>query len=998
MAPRFTAVQLDTLATLSTAPALQELSDADQLSFAAAVELAQAALRAVEATPAAAAAWLDLASAVVLTAAAATGSTEPAATAWIAYAAARQATVRGDLSAATAQLLLARAHWQQAGDGLMVARSGLGLTQVLTQQGRYAEAESTIRTALDQLDALGEPAALQAIAARQNLATLLSYQERHADALAVSTAARRALAALLEVAPAAERDDLVVRLARTDLAIALAQTHLDDHAAAEATLRGIGAALDATDHALERGRAAANLGHLLARTGRYAAALTAFDQATFDFLGTADVDAAQERWPRADVLFLEQARVYLALNLLPEAAAGLRRAEILLRTTGQRYELGQTLLSAGLLAAAQNDVAAAATQLDAATVIFAELGNHFWLHQVALAQIDLALRRGATAEASQRLTELLNQTPKSPISQSPNLPIPTLPSTLLWDRLTLAELHLLAAQVALAQADLPRCATWLAAAADDLGMAQLDAPPALPAIQLHLRLLHLAGQWQRAVGDNVAAQRFFGQAIDLLEAQRATFALEEVRTAYLADKTALYADLVLSLLDAPVAGDDTVAVAFAVVERARSRALLERLLAATADADATAPDAARAQVAALRQQLHWLYNRWLGESGSRGGGGGELVEAIQRCEAALTRLDQRSELRRAGWRADAEPVDLGALQATLAADQQALVYFAAGDEMLAFVVGVQHATVVRNLCRTPALAAALTELRFQLGRAEVGAGFGGDHDARRAQRLLQGAQRALRALYQLVVAPVAPVLTAAHLLIIPHGDLHLAPFAALWDGAHYLLERYTIAYAPSASVAVHHAGAAVPPQATLAALALEDASIPQALAEVQAAAAHFAEAQLFVGAAASLDGLRQAAATGDILHVATHGLFRGDNPFFSALKLADGWIDVRALYRLPLRARLVVLSACESGAVQVQGSDEAIGLARGFLGAGAAALVVSLWNVHDASAASLMSDFYNALTSDATRHTPAALRSAQLAAAHAGVHPYFWAPYVAIGA
>ena len=91
-----------------------------------------------------------------------------------------------------------------------------------------------------------------------------------------------------------------------------------------------------------------------------------------------------------------------------------------------------------------------------------------------------------------------------------------------------------------------------------------------------------------------------------------------------------------------------------------------------------------------------------------------------------------------------------------------------------------------------------------------------------------------------------------------------------------------------------------------------------------------------------------------MLHIATHGLFRPDNPFFSALKLADGWIDVRQIYRLPLQARLVVLSACESGAVQIQGSDEVIGLARGFLGAGAETLVTSLWNVHDASAAALM--------------------------------------------
>ena len=166
---------------------------------------------------------------------------------------------------------------------------------------------------------------------------------------------------------------------------------------------------------------------------------------------------------------------------------------------------------------------------------------------------------------------------------------------------------------------------------------------------------------------------------------------------------------------------------------------------------------------------------------------------------------------------------------------------------------------------------------------------------------------------------------------------------------------------------------------------------------MQAAAAHFPQAQLFLAADADLAGLKRAAAVGDVLHLATHGLFRPDNPFFSALKLADSWVDVRQLYQLPLRAHLVVLSACESGAVQIQGNDEPIGLARGFLGAGARQLVVSLWNVHDASAAQLMDRFYANLTTAPTPDPPAALHDAQRAAAQAGLHPYYWAPYVLIG-
>jgi CHAT domain-containing protein len=286
----------------------------------------------------------------------------------------------------------------------------------------------------------------------------------------------------------------------------------------------------------------------------------------------------------------------------------------------------------------------------------------------------------------------------------------------------------------------------------------------------------------------------------------------------------------------------------------------------------------------------------------------------------------------------------------------------------------------------------MAELRFQLGRVEVGA----DYMARHHRRLQTGARAALERLFQLVIAPLQHLLKHDRLLIVPHGPLHLAPFHALWDGTSHLLETFEITYAASASVAVHRRRRPVQLH-SLAGLALHDVAIPQAEAEVRTAARYFDAASLYVDDSASFDGLHRAAASADVLHVATHGLFRADNPFFSALKLADGWLDVRQIYRLPLAARLVVLSACESGAVQVQGSDEPIGLVRGFLGAGAETLVVSLWNVHDATAAQLMERFYAHLTAQENHRTAAALRHAQRAAIAEERHPYFWAPYIVVG-
>ena len=114
--------------------------------------------------------------------------------------------------------------------------------------------------------------------------------------------------------------------------------------------------------------------------------------------------------------------------------------------------------------------------------------------------------------------------------------------------------------------------------------------------------------------------------------------------------------------------------------------------------------------------------------------------------------------------------------------QTALVYFMAGAELMAFVVSPTEAQIVRNLATVSALEDAQAQLRFQLGRVEIGAGYQERHQA----RLLDGTRNALRRHYDLLIAPLRPYLqeqAPERLLIIPYGSLHLAPFHAFWDGA-----------------------------------------------------------------------------------------------------------------------------------------------------------------------------------------------------------------------
>jgi CHAT domain-containing protein len=140
-----------------------------------------------------------------------------------------------------------------------------------------------------------------------------------------------------------------------------------------------------------------------------------------------------------------------------------------------------------------------------------------------------------------------------------------------------------------------------------------------------------------------------------------------------------------------------------------------------------------------------------------------------------------------------------------------------------------------------------------------------------------------------------------------------------------------------------------------------------------------------------------------MLHIAAHGDFRADNPLFSGLALADGWLTTFDIFGLRLQASLVTLSACQTGRNVIGGGDELLGLMRAFLCAGAASLVLSLWAVEDRSTAQLMEMFYDRLAQGWSKGQ--ALRSAQLqflqeSKEHGGEgyeHPYYWAPFFLVG-
>lgn len=140
-----------------------------------------------------------------------------------------------------------------------------------------------------------------------------------------------------------------------------------------------------------------------------------------------------------------------------------------------------------------------------------------------------------------------------------------------------------------------------------------------------------------------------------------------------------------------------------------------------------------------------------------------------------------------------------------------------------------------------------------------------------------------------------------------------------------------------------------------------------------------------------------------IIHFATHALLDSKNPELSGLVLSlidrdgrpqDGFLDLEQIYNLNLPADLVVLSACDTALGQEVRGEGLVGLARGFMYAGATRVMASLWSVDDEVTSELMSRFYRHLEQD--KETPAAaLRAAQLEVAKdkRWTAPYYWAGF-----
>lgn len=498
-------------------------------------------------------------------------------------------------------------------------------------------------------------------------------------------------------------------------------------------------------------------------------------------------------------------------------------------------------------------------------------------------------------------------------------------------------------------------------------------------------------------GDLQLAEMNFKKAIELTEELRAPIPGEEFRTAFFANRMSPYYELAKVCL---AQGESRVVEALGFVERARSRALADALAGRITLATEARDDFEThllGQVEKLREELNYLYNqmhRSLRGPAKVQKDNSELEREILERERKLQEITRQLQHRGARGdkpRPEEDGFSISQLQAALGTERALVEYTTIDEKLLAFVVTNERVAVVGDLGLESEIVAEIKRCRFQIDTLRYGSIQIRNHLPALAERT----RRHLRTLYDRLLRTIEPTIGERQLVIVPHGALHYLPFHALHDSESYLIERRQVSYAPSAVVLLQCLDRPKYEFQNALLVGVADEQIPGVHEELRSLDRIFPQVKRFLDKAATAEALRTNSTGVDVLHLACHAQFRSDNPLFSSLRLGDEWFTARDAYGLKLNCGLVTLSACETGMNAVAPGEELMGLVRGFLFAGSATVMMSLWTVDDEATSELMAAFYDELVR--TKSPAAALRIAQIKLLNQRPHPFFWSPFVLVG-
>lgn len=496
-------------------------------------------------------------------------------------------------------------------------------------------------------------------------------------------------------------------------------------------------------------------------------------------------------------------------------------------------------------------------------------------------------------------------------------------------------------------------------------------------------LLACIGATHLKQGNGAEAVRWFKRAADSVETVLP--ATSELTSSFAGSERRWYHDITIeTLLREGRAGE-----AFDYSERARARAFLQLIGNHRVDS-ARGAKALMREAETLRARITELERG--GNTAKR-----DLAAARKSYETLMVRV-KASNPEYASF-ATVEPLRIENVRRELPAATTLISYYVSTYGVRAWIVDrdsihsvalpFDHASLERTI-------AWATGFRSGAPRGMVAG------DARR--KTPDGAREA----FDLLFRPLRRYVRNTRLIVIPHGELHYVPFAALRDGGsgRHLLEDYTLTFLPSASALRFLRAKETPVDGRALILgnpisALD--SLPGSKREAAAVARDLATTAK-IGTFATEDLLYRFGGHVDLLHIAAHGVYDAANPLFSYILLSptaarDGKLEVHEILSAVdlTGVNLVVLSACQTASGKRGGGDDIVGLTRAILYAGSPGVISTLWDIDDDASALLMRELYRRLREGSSAAD--ALHEAQLALLRTDAYadPQFWAAFTITG-
>lgn len=843
--------------------------------------------------------------------------------------------------------------FQQAEKPVEVARTLSTSIQSLILLGEYDRAHAAAEEARKLFLAEGAVARLARL--EINAANIFYRQNRFKEAL------DRYRQAISQLHP--EQDAEGVIAAQHNIAVCLMM--LNDYEGAEAHYQELRHFCSNRGVPLAMAQVEYNIAYLYYLRGAYGQAIDTLRKAR---------EVAQEARDdyHAALCQLDLAEIYLELNLHRDAAELAQEAFNQFQKLGMRYEAAKALCQTGLALSQQHKEAQAIELFHQARAMFIEEGNQVWASRIDFFQALACFSVGRSREARTHCLVALEGLRDSP-----------LPGKAMLCRLLLARLSLQTGEVQAARRD---CKAVL----KDLRGRERQSP--FVAYHAHL----VMGQIEEAGGSLEKARNHYRIAKEVIERLRGGIHNEEIKISFFGNKLEIYERLVELCLATGLTLESQ-REAWTCIEQAKSRSLLELI---TRDHPAAPGGVLHSpltlRLRKLKEQLNWYYHRIEVEQFAQEPARKDQVIKLQaraeQCENKFLRLlrDLPSQEAEAAGLEPPKPATLDTLREILGPNATLVEYFRVGDRILAAVVTLSGLEIF-PVTSAQRVAQGWHMLQFQLSKFHLGPGYIQEFQ----EQLLEGTQYHLCELYRELLAPIRSRLKGKHLIVVPHEMLHHLPFHALFDGKQYVIDSFTVSYAPSASIYVQCRQKKVNQGGPSLIFGITDPQMPSINEELKSIATILPETMLFVGQEATEKILREKGPHSRFIHIATHGVFRQDKPGLSRIRLGNSFLTLCDLYRLRLPVEQLTLSGCSTGLSAVAAGDELIGLMRGLLSAGARTLLLTLWDVNDKTTAEFMGTFYKRFFTHADRAL--ALQEAMCELRENYSHPYYWAPFVLVG-